>query len=203
MLSEQNERSASSDMVLFSNTRDSDIQMHESILDSFTTALKSSVMEHFEVTKNRLVYERVSELREQTDLYEERIQNLSSELNSLTLKYQSAEEYRDKERDKNVERFDRFSRKYERQYVMHMSPSSVKNIFFQWKLAVLKRRKYVHLSRVVVYQQERSLMKKIFFNMHRGSMILRFARKERENSAQVGELARQVYSSYRLYFKRI
>lgn len=171
---------------------DEDVLLHAGILDSFYQGLRTSALEHVQDLKFRLTREKETQLQVQQEFYTEQVNDLTDQLNTMTSKAQELDKKCRTQRDSMFEQIDNFSLLYELSYKMYISEFSVKQIFVVWKLSVLKRRKYNHLSSIVRQLLNKRKVSKIFHKMHKATMRSMFDRKEQENKAQVGDLAKQV-----------
>ena len=175
---------------------DEDVLLHAGILDSFYQGLKTSALEHVQDLKSRLIYEKETQLRVQQEFYTEQVDTLTRQLNDMTSKAQELDRKCKNQRDASFQQIDNFSLLYELSYKMYISEYSVKQIFVIWKLIVLKRRRYNHLSAVVKQLLNKRKVSKIFHKMHKATMRSMFDRKENEHKLQVGNLAKQVPLTY-------
>jgi hypothetical protein len=171
---------------------DEDVSFHADILDSFYSSVRSSALQHVDSLKSRLHHERETQLQTQKDYYEDIVYTLQAALAQMTSKYEASEINLVKSKDSGLIQLDKFSSMYNIKYKSYISAFSVKQIFTTWKYSVLKRRKYKLLTSLTQLMLRKRRVSVIFHKMHKASMISHFTRKENDNNAQVGHLAKQV-----------
>jgi hypothetical protein len=156
---------------------DAEVKYHDDLIVDSMNQLNLTAQTHFQIILEKLIFKYSNIIQSKDDFIHEQLINHKqsiTDLQTLLTNYEHKLEFQSYQQEKMKLHFIHF---YQKKYDQHISTHSLRKIFFEWRLVVIRNRRYPHLTRQAIYFYRKHLLSHSFQQIYRIALHSKYQRK--------------------------